>query len=80
MIKKLNSKFNLGIELLLGAAGGGGINVNQGTIHQETLNMSYTLSKTNALLFKIGRQGAFSSDSFHGTVISLGIQNKINLL
>ena len=77
--KKITSNVSLGLEVLLGAAGGGGINVNTGTIHQETVNLSYALSNNKAFIFKLGSQGAFSNDSFHGTVVTVGVENKVNL-
>jgi hypothetical protein len=78
--KNLLPKLDLGIELLIGAAGGGGINVNNGTIHQETLTLSYKLINNTSFITKLGYQGAFSSDSFNGTVINFGFSQRINLL
>tara|TARA_A100001015_G_scaffold313054_1_gene419434 strand:+ start:3352 stop:4878 length:1527 start_codon:yes stop_codon:yes gene_type:complete len=76
----VHPKLNLEIELLFGAAGGGGINVNKGTIHQETINISYKLFKTTSLVTKLGYQGAFSSDSFHGTVLGIGFKQTLNIM
>ena len=78
--KTLLPKLTLGIELLIGAAGGGGINVNNGTIHQETLTLSYKLINNTSLITKLGYQGAFSADSFNGAIINVGFSQTINIL
>ena len=60
----------------MGAAGGGGINVNQGTIYQSMLGLGYHLNDTQTIKIQLGWQGSFAQDSFQGVmgILSLDIR------
>ena len=74
--KKLLKKVSLYQQTEMGAAGGGGINVNQGTIYQSMLGLGYHLNDTQTIKIQLGWQGSFSQDSFQGVmgILSLDIR------
>ena len=78
--RQLSQYVSLGAEFSIGAAGGGGIDVNQGTIHQEAISLNYHVTKTNVIAVKYGWQAAFASTAFQGPIMLIGIQRSVSFL
>ena len=78
--RSISKSWTTGVDVSIGAAGGGGIDVNQGTIHQETLMLAYQLKRQTKLVTKAGWQGAFSSDGFQGPVVIVGLERLVEFL
>ena len=79
-LKQLDSRWFTQLDVAIGAAGGGGIDVNTGTIHQETILLGYNTTSQAQLFTKIGWQGAFNTASYRGLVLCLGLQKKLYFL
>ena len=66
--KQLLKKVSMYQQTEIGAAGGGGINVNQGTIYQSMVGLGYHLNDTQTIKAQLGWQGSFYKDSFQGVI------------
>ena len=60
--------FFIGGQSEIGAAGGGGVNANNGIFHQYTINAAYPLNLNNRIKLRIGWQGSFHKESLSGIV------------
>ena len=60
--------FFIGGQSEIGAAGGGGVNANNGIFHQHTINAGYPLNLNHRIKLRIGWQGSFHKESLSGIV------------
>ena len=60
--------FYIGGQSEIGAAGGGGVNANNGIFHQHTINVGYPLNLNHRIKLRIGWQGSFHKESLSGIV------------
>lgn len=67
-----NDKFYADVEFLLGAAGGGGADVNGGFVWQSNANLGYYLNDKTSLSVGIGRMEA-PKGNFKANVINFGL-------
>jgi hypothetical protein len=66
-------------ELLVGAAGGGGINTGGGLLRQVNINLGLTLSKSLELITSLGDAKSLGGE-FHAHVVGLSLGYKSDLL
>jgi len=78
--KNVHPRWILYQQTEIGAAGGGGINVNQGTIYQSLLGLGFQQSKSYQWKGYIGWQGSFDHASFQGPIAMITFDSLTSLL
>jgi hypothetical protein len=78
--KSLFPRWTLYHQTEIGAAGGGGINVNQGTIYQSLLGIGFQQTRSYQWKGYVGWQGSFDHASFQGPIAMLSLDIKSTFL